>query len=167
MRGFTNLLLILGLAFIIIPWSIILYPNFWSKLRSLGLPVPYCTTNSLALGCEYKSPVSYAYINKIVTADPVVVMLTGSEPVDFLNELCTHSREGGNVLAIVYPDAKDLITTLTSCGVKVKRGNAYYTLAVSPAGLLVMSDYLSLFTDCNDAVNYHLIHIKGRWSRLP
>jgi hypothetical protein len=165
-RGFFNLLALAVAALLLLSWSIILYPDFWSKVRALGLPVPYCTTNDLAIGCEYKSPADYSAVHKIAGADPLVVTVTGAEPVDFLNTLCARARDGHNVLAIVNnvtEDANNVAVSLVSCGVKVKRAYVRDTIAVSPSGLLVISPDLSLFTDCNSAVSYELDLLQKRW----
>lgn len=166
MRGILNVIALVGLALLLLSWSIILYPNFWSALRSHGAPVPYCTTNNLAIGCEYKAPASYSQIHSITTSDPVIVTITGFEPVDFLNTLCNHAKSGGNVLAIVNNTTKEsnaVATSLYSCGVKVRRYYEPYTIAVSPAALLIISPDFSLYTDCNAAVSYELKHLKSRW----
>ncbi len=166
MRGFISSVLLLVLVLLVVSWSIILYPDFWKSVRDFGLPVPYCTTAEIAIGCEYIAPASLSYIHK-VSADPVYVTVTGSEPVDFLNTLCEFARSGRNVLAVVYPESKDVGVSLTSCGVKVKYGSAYYTSVVSPDAVLIQSDYISLFTDCEKAAKPLLERMKRRWSALP
>jgi len=166
LRGVVSSVLLFVLALLLLSWSIILYPDFWKGVRDLGLPVPYCTTEEIAIGCQYIAPASLSYVHK-VDEDPVYVTVTGSEPVDFLNTLCDFARSGRNVLAVVYPDAKDVGVSLTSCGVKVKYGSAYYTSVVSPDAVLIQSDYVSLYTDCEKAARPLLERMKRRWSALP
>lgn len=170
MKGFLNLFAIFVAALLLISWSIILYPDVWSKVRSYVPVVPYCTTNDLAIGCEYKAPASFDTIHTIVTEDPVVVTLRGVEPVDFLNTLCNHARDGGNVLAIVntapVDDINSIAESLVSCGVKVKRYYVPETIAVSPAGLFISSIDVALFTDCNKAVSYTLSSLQQRWKEI-
>lgn len=166
MRGVLNVLAIVVVALLLLSWSIILYPDFWSAVRSVGVPVPYCTVNDLAIGCEFKAPASYSHVHVLATASPLVVGVTGAEPVDFLNTLCAHASGGGNTLAIVdaySSDANSVAVSLVSCGVKVKRAYVRYTVAVSPAGFLLISPDVSLYTDCNSVVSHGLESLMERW----
>jgi len=158
------------LAFLfLISWSIILYPEFWENLRNIGLPVPYCTTNDLAIGCEFKAPADYAHIHQLTNSESIVVTISGGEPIDFLNTICAHANSGNNVLAIittVTSDSNSVAVSLQSCGVKVKRAYVRNTIAVSPSGFFVISPNLSLYTDCNKVVEYEYDHLKRRWQEI-
>lgn len=166
MRGFGTSLLIFVLAFIIFSWSIILYPDFYEPLRKLGLPIPYCFTEKIALNCRYTTDVTPAIVSRVIDAPVVYVSIPYKIPVDVANDLCNSSQAGNNVIALISDenDLTPLAEQLVSCGVKVRRypNNTY--LIVSNVGLVLRTDYGYLYTDCNDVVTHYMSVLHGRWS---
>lgn len=165
MRGIINYAVLLGIAVLLFSWSVILYPHLYDPLRSFGIPIPYCFTEKLAISCRYTTNPLPTNYDTVLSSHEVYVALPYAPDADLLNKLCNRAKAGYNVLALVdvYPDLNNIVDSLSACGVRVRRYPVDDMVIVSPTGLILRTDFGTLFTDCNDVVNAYMQGMLRRW----
>ena len=156
----------LVLAFALLLILLFLSP-YLDSLRQLGIPIPYCTTKSLAVACKYSATYTVADIETVSDSETVVAALPPDfNSVSVVNALCSSARQGNNVLVILDRNSP-LYDTLVSCGARVRFAPVQSFLLCSDRGLLLSTNGFTLYTDCKDVSSSCVSHLKGVWANAP
>ena len=134
-------------------------------LRSIGLPVPYCTSHPLASLCEmgYVDPSTV----DISSPEELVIFLASRPDGDVLNTVCAVSEEGKNVRAVLAESLKEdseLLIALDACKVKYR-----FSPGVATNELSTGSCYLSftgargVYTCCDAVVDAFNRYFEEVW----
>ncbi len=155
---------VLALALLLI---LLFLSPYLDPLRQAGIPIPYCTTKSIAVACKYSPSFTASDIDRVTDAETVVVSLPDDyNSVSVINALCSSARQGNNVLVLLDHNSP-LYGTLVSCGARVRFAPVRTFLLCSARGLVLSTDGFSLYTDCTDVASSCVSGLKGVWANAP
>lgn len=139
---------------------------FADTLRSVGAPIPYCTTHSLAALCEmdYVSPSTSA----VSDTNMLSVFMLSRPSDEFINAFCSVSNEGANVRMVLSEYLRGdtvLMDTLDRCKIKYRfSGEISTNELITDSCYLSFTGYRGVYTCCSTVIDKFSTYFEEVWA---